>query len=89
MNVRRKIYKKRAAASMFWTLGGDVQMAVKLFNLVTKALPSKHISVDLRTSQPLRISAAYICNDTGKPFKSLYASTETFQSLLVLQSGFT
>ena len=68
MNVRRKIYKKRAAASMFWSMGTNVQMAVKLFNLVTKALPSKHISVDLRTSQPLRISAAYICNDTGKRF---------------------
>lgn len=65
MNVRRKIYKKRAVASVFWTLSTDVQMAVKLFNLVQRAYPSKHVSVDLRTSQLLRITGANICNDTG------------------------
>ena len=67
MNVRRKIYKKRAVASVFWSIGADVKLAVKLFNLVQKAVPSKHVSVDLRTSKVLQIAGSHICNDTGKP----------------------
>lgn len=67
MNVRRKIYKKRAVASIFWSFGPDIRLAVKLYNLISKATPSKHVSVDLRTSSLIRIAGSHICNDTGKP----------------------
>ena len=71
MNVRRKIYKKRAVTSMFWSMGPNLRIAVKLFNLVQRALPSKHVSVDLRTNQLLRIAGSHICNDTGEPVTML------------------
>lgn len=84
MNVRRKIYKKRTVASMFWSLGGSLQIAVKLFNLVQRAYPSKHVSVDLRTSKLLRVAGAHICNDTGSVAFEAFGSFEarTFKLLV-------
>jgi hypothetical protein len=65
-NIRIRTYKKRAAASLLWRLGG-IEMGVKLYTLISKAGSSKNINVDRNTNEPLRSSGAYICKDTGDP----------------------
>ena len=74
MNVRRKGYKKRAVASLFWNIGPDYKFAVKLFSLIQKATASKSVPIDLRTNQVLKATGAYIDNDTGRSCLTLHAA---------------
>jgi ATP-dependent DNA helicase 2 subunit 1 len=63
--VRRKEFKKRSIGRMSMMIGKDIEIAVRLYNLVQETKKGSYVWLDSRTNQQLKKMTKYICEDTG------------------------
>ena len=63
--VRRKIFPKRSAASVPWTLFGNTQIGIKIYNQVVKATRGTHSWLEASSNAPVASKTSWICEETG------------------------
>jgi ATP-dependent DNA helicase 2 subunit 1 len=63
--VRRKEFKKRAINRLSLLFGEDVEIAVRLYNLVQPTKKGHFVWLDAKTNQPLKSVTKWVCADTG------------------------
>jgi len=63
--VRRKEFKKRVINRISLFLGEDVEISVRLYNLVQPTERGKFVWLDAKTNQPIRTETRWVCADTG------------------------
>ncbi|KAL6072069.1 X-ray repair cross-complementing protein 6 [Balamuthia mandrillaris] len=63
--VRRKEFKKRAINRFSLFIGPDIEIALRLYNLVQKTTKGSHVWLDAKTNQPVKTMSKWVCVDTG------------------------
>lgn len=63
--VRRKEFKKRAINRLSLLFGEDVEISVRLYNLVQPTKKGNFVWLDAKTNQPLKSVTKWVCADTG------------------------
>ena len=64
--VRQKAHRKRAyQKGVRWQIGGDLEIAVSLYILFSKARIPDSVMVEASTLSPMKREAALICADSG------------------------
>jgi ATP-dependent DNA helicase 2 subunit 1 len=63
--VRRKEFKKRSLGRLSLFIADDIEVAVKLYNLVQTTTKGPYVWLDAKTNQPLKTITHYVDEDTG------------------------